>query len=304
MKTLLIKTRRDRFGSQLVPWLGQIILGHFNKYYISHININNNSQYRDNKYYKENIFTVSLNKLIDEINLGKKRYGKTIGYDIEDWCKFNTLCCVTIKQDMISYFRQNLLDDFNKIFDKLLKERYQNFEKIKKNISLHVRLDDVFFNGWKDYDGDISFQPIMENINKDFVYRCHTDDITHKSCRIKFNSTNRSLNLFKNACSPISKENAEKILGEVKEKFQEHKIQCVCSPKGELHLDYERISHEDFVEDFIYLIFSDVVILTKSTFAIASSFFHRGSDIYINKWGHSASVGLGSKYDKSNIQLF
>ena len=317
MKTLIIQTRGDRFGAQIIPWIGQIILGHFNKFYISYININDNTQYGNNKYYKENIFTVSLNKLIDKINLGKKRYSETVSYDIKDWCRFNLMCCITIKQDMISYFRLKLLDDFNKIFDSLLKERYHKFNKIEKNISIHVRLDDIlrkyrkdrlrFGNTdliWEDYDGDITFQLIMKNINNDFLYRCHTDDIVDKSCRLKFKTNNRSLHLIYNGAAMISSENAEKILTKVKEKFQEYDIKCVCSPLGDLHLNYERISNEDFVEDFIYLIFSDVVILTKSTFAIASAFFHRGSNIYVNKWGHSASVGLGSKYDKSNIELF
>ena len=51
------------------------------------------------------------------------------------------------------------------------------------------------------------------------------------------------------------------------------------------------------------MINSDILICSKSNFSLTSAFFHKGSQIYIPMWGHFASMGFKSKYDKTkNIQ--
>lgn len=321
MKILFIQTRNDGIGSQMLPWLAQIILGHYNNYYISHIPLSKTSEYsqptknmketvKDN-YYFDNIFFLSLNKLIDNINKDRKKYNKKITYPVNDVNKLLITCCITIKQDMVSYFRENFLDYFNLILDELIKERYKGkYKNIMNVISLHVRLQDVYNRNnenpeiYKDYDGDISYLPLLKFIDDDKVYNTHTDNIIDAECRKKLKSNDRSKNLYYNAPSLISLEEGEKIIKIAQIDNNINAVNCVCSPIGELHFQYERISNEDFIEDLLHLIFSKITIATKSSYAVLSLFFHRGDKSYASKWGRIASLGLGSKYDKSNVILF
>ena len=58
-------------------------------------------------------------------------------------------------------------------------------------------------------------------------------------------------------------------------------------------------SNEDPDLDLWLLINSDILVLSKSNFAIVSGFYHQGSQVYYPLWGTGVSSGVNSKYDKS-----
>ena len=47
------------------------------------------------------------------------------------------------------------------------------------------------------------------------------------------------------------------------------------------------------------MIHSDILVLAKSTYSIMAGIYHQGSRVSYPYWGTNASLGLGSKYDKS-----
>ena len=59
------------------------------------------------------------------------------------------------------------------------------------------------------------------------------------------------------------------------------------------------IASSDSEIDLWYLINSDILVLSKSNFSYLAGLFHKGSKIYYPIKPSFASVGLGSKFDKS-----
>ena len=45
---------------------------------------------------------------------------------------------------------------------------------------------------------------------------------------------------------------------------------------------------------------SEILILSKSFFANMAGMLHKGSQVYVPVWGSSTSLGIRSKYNKTN----
>ena len=48
------------------------------------------------------------------------------------------------------------------------------------------------------------------------------------------------------------------------------------------------------------MINSEILVLSKSTYSFIAGYYHQGNIVYYPYWGTAASLGLGSKFDKSN----
>ena len=73
-----------------------------------------------------------------------------------------------------------------------------------------------------------------------------------------------------------------------------------------IEIDYDYVIRTDDPSfDLFCMINSDILIGSKSTYSLISTFFHKGSKIYLPMWGHIATLGFKSKYDKNtNIEYF
>ena len=63
-------------------------------------------------------------------------------------------------------------------------------------------------------------------------------------------------------------------------------------------------SGNDYDYDLWLLINSDILVLSKSTYSLVAGYYHKGSKIYYPLWGHFASTGLFTKYDKSSWEHY
>ena len=92
----------------------------------------------------------------------------------------------------------------------------------------------------------------------------------------------------------------------LKEKYPDKEIHVIgkgniIPPIAKIFQHFKVITHSnnDPDLDLWLLINSDVLVLSKSNFAIVSGFYHQGSQVYYPLWGTGVSSGVNSKYDKS-----
>ena len=113
----------------------------------------------------------------------------------------------------------------------------------------------------------------------------------------------KNLNLY-NAQSPITDQKLQPIIKKCTDKYTEHEVIIVCSPNGNVTLPYKTIRSDDESFDLYCLIHSDILICSRSTYALTAAYLHKGTEIHIPMWGHFAATGMTSKYDKSNLLYF
>ena len=68
--------------------------------------------------------------------------------------------------------------------------------------------------------------------------------------------------------------------------------------------NYKIIRTPDPDIDLLHLVFCDVLVCSRSTYAMVAAFFHKGSKVIMPQWGYTGGAGLGSKYDKSGFELY
>jgi len=290
--SLIIQNRGDRLGANLTSYLCQIIIAHKRGLFIHKI---------DNKIYANNFFINCLNNLIDNINNNRssddKEFEEPIKLNIDDWCNLNMLCCKETELDIYSYFcdnfKQFLLNEIK------IKSPYELNYNWKKTICIHLRLDDVDFNNRIDYDGEISSGFYRKCLNNNINNINVNDELSY----YKSIGLNDKLNLY-NAQSPLSDEKLKPIIKKCTDKYPEHEVIIVCSPIGDITLPYKTIRSNDENFDLYCLIHSDILICSRSTYALTAAYLHMGTEIHIPMWGHFATTGMTSKYDKSNLNYF
>ena len=78
----------------------------------------------------------------------------------------------------------------------------------------------------------------------------------------------------------------------------------ITSPGEINYLPYKYIQSEDYNYDLFLLTQADCVILSRSTFSIASLFFGKQKEVYLPLWGHLPIFGLFTKYDNMKYSYF
>ncbi len=279
----------DRLGMQLTWYICQLIYAHYNSYYIEY----------NEELYPNSIFTLGLKKYITEYNNNKNKKGTIINIldNNENWLTLCSKTVIMIKSDLVSYFKQHLSKIINFIDEYALSRDYLIPFNPSKTILIHLRLDDINFNNRIDYDGSIPFNYYLNKIN-------NTDyDHSDFSQYLYANNILSNHNLY-NAQAPICDYRIECIVKKIKLKYPNHEVLIVASPIGEITLPYNTIRSDDPSLDLYYLCNCDIVILSRSTFALGTLYLSKAKECWIPTWGAVSSLGLETKYSNIKFNYF
>lgn len=321
--SVIIMNRPDRLGSNIIGHICQIILAKNNDYYIE--KIENTRENPSGSDLNNSIFIKILNELINYLNKNKKRgdgqYISIVDKNDEYYKLHNMFCmrklnintCLKIKQDILSYFKERYLNIISNKIDFFAKNKGYNIDyDWKKTICLHLRLDDIYYNSNGrgnnsrfEYNGTYSSQYYINKINSDNNITNEKEKIDFLKSVIPIQEQKIHPNITNYDTQTIMNNNLLKnIINKIKKNNPEHKILIIASPNGKIEIDCDYlIRTNDPNYDLFCMINSDILICSKSNFSLTAAFFHKGSQIYIPMWGHFASMGFQSKYDKNkNIQ--
>jgi len=287
--------RGDRLGANITTFIAQIIYAHNNKLYIKYdrTNIVSGDNVRFvpyNQKYNSSIFIETLFDFIDIHNTNMVCDNELKIYTIH-FFEMISLVTLNIKIDQIYYFKQHIL---NKIIDKFLAKaiikKYDVPFNPKKTILVHLRLDDVRGSG--DYDGNICANHFRKNIDNDII----ANNDTH------YEITNR---FYCNSQAPLSIEKLQHQINLALQKYPDYEVILITNPgENTDKLPYKCIKNSDESLDLFLLCNSNVVILSRSTYALSCLYFGIATDVYLPLWGHIPCFGLYTKYDNCNYNYF
>ena len=298
MNHIFLSQRKDGKGAHFIMNLPEFLLSKYLK-----INLNYQLNYKictGDKLEKSMYF-----KPIFDNGIGQNIYQKS-SIKYYDGCRGPAVYfCETSNQDVISYFNENFKKSF---YDILLKEaKLKDFTLPWKNnkniICINIRLEDIVkynpitkalcsVNDRKDYDGQGSFNYIKKLIeNKEFSKYNIADSNKHSL----------------DTQAPIDPNKLIALIEKFQKEYPDKEIYivtyCKIIPlwleeiikKYKIHIFHK--NNEDY--DLWLMIHCDILVLAKSTYSIMGGIYHQGSQVYYPYWGTNASLGLGSKYDKS-----
>lgn len=293
--------RGDRLGANITCFIAQIIYAFHNKLFIKYNR--NYIESGDNVYfvpynqeYNNSIFIKTLFDYID-IHNSNIEFNNTMKKDNMFSIHFFEIISkilLTIKQDHFSYFKEKIYPNIKNIFDNYSKKNGY-FDNIpfnpKKTILVHLRLDDRRYA--TDYDGYICAEYFNNVINND---------------KIADNETDRQVKSFYPICNtqaPLSKNKLQNQINIALQKNPDFEVIIVTTPnENTSEFPYRYIQSNDESLDLFYLCNSEVVILSRSTYALSCLYFGIAKDVYLPIWGHSSCFGLTNKYDKSLFNYF
>jgi hypothetical protein len=284
----------DRIGGNIVDMLSQIIFAHKNNYYIKYnrewVKVYNSYNQR----YNNSIFMQTIFNIIDEYNLSFGDVSLSDKLDLEAPSHFEVLSKTTlnIKQDLISYFKDNLFSEKIKNFFSVMGKNlgYSLPFNPKKTVVVHHRLEDVRHR--LDYDGSVCANFMKNLINSNVI---------PNNSILNLSEPNPQCHLQ----SPLSTEKLLFKIEDVLKNKSDHEILIVTSPNEELNdLPYKKISNDDEFYDLFLLSNCDTIILSRSNYALSSLFFGNHKEVHIPLWGHVPCYGLYTKYDKTNFKYF
>ena len=278
--------RGDRLGANITTYIAQILYAHNNNYIIKFRN-NVKKNYR----YYHSIFVQILFNYIDEYNT--KLCIKGIKDDIldnnikrsDDYIYYTSSALKNIKHDFISYFHEHIYNNIEKDIINI-KNKYNCIPfDTNKTILVHLRLDDV--SRRRDYDGSICSEYYKRKI------------LNNEVCKVEFYDTI-------NNQAPLSKKKVENIINKAKKEFPDYKVILLTSPISNTScLKYDVIKNNDESLDLYLLSMCNVVILSRRTYALSSTFFNNKKlKTYIPLWGHFVACGLDTIYDKNDKSKF
>ena len=309
--SIYLYSRGDRLGSHILQYLSIIIYAFYNNLYIVYepdkVNYNSDYEYEGTKY-KKSIFVEAILKWIDKYNerFPSKNYSEKyknlnpVEYQLEfeidfeklkyfyscDLLIIGTQIIYNIKSDLISYFKKYIYNSITKTIRDNISNMFTVPFNPKKSIVVHLRMGDV--KDRADYDGSFCSNYYRTRINNDM----------HKIKGIA--------NLgYSNMQTPLSRDKIFKAINEAKNKYLEHEVILVCQP-GNYKIDfpYRCIQNDDENLDLYLLCNADVLILSRSTFALSAAFLGNAREIWSPLWGHFVCMGLSTKYDNSKFNYF
>lgn len=290
--------RGDRLGANITCFIAQILYAfhnniyiHFNRNFIEH---GDNVRFVPyNQQYNNSIF---ISTLFDFIDIHNNRIIKDLSlkdnmFSIH-FFELISKVTINIKQDHFSYFKEKIYPDIKDIFlKKSIEKKYDIPFDTKKTILVHLRLDDVRHNA--DYDGRVCSQHFVKTLNHDVI----ASNDTHNSIVSIYPNCNYQ--------APITQERLQKQIQFAIEKNPDYEVILVTTPnENTSNFPYRCIASNDESFDLFLLCNADVVILSRSTFALSALYFGIAKEIYVPIWGHTACFGLGSKYDESKFNYF
>jgi hypothetical protein len=285
----------DRMGGNISDMVSQMAYAFKNKLYIKYNRKNLKVYNSYNQEYNETIFMQTLFDIIDFYN--QKNSLKELGGEIDLTAPthFEVLSksVLNIENDLISYFKNSFYGDYSRE-NFLNKGRDKGYEipfDPKKTILVHLRLEDV--KNRPDYDGRNCGNYFRDKIERGSFVDGDTD------------SEIRKHNPFCNMQSPLKFQKIQNIIDlEIKEN-PDLEVIIITNPGEDLSsLPYRCISNSDPSYDLFLLCNCETLILSRSTFALASLFFGTAKKAHIPLWGLIPCYGLYTKYDKNNFNYF
>jgi hypothetical protein len=280
---IILADRTDRLGTHILFYIAQILFAYKHNYFIKFRN-NNRTEYR----HHHSIFVSILFDYVEKYNnnLAEKIDPNTnneLIQTVEEYITCLTTALQHIQCDLFTYFQNHILCD---IKDQVtnISNKYNHIPfDVDNTILIHLRLDDTALRN--DYDGSVCSSFYREKIQN------------NETCSMRyFPETNN------NTQCPLSKEKLEDVIRVAREKYSEHKIILLTSPRSDTSfLEYDVIKNDDESYDLYLLTMCKVVILSRSNFALSSLFFNDMSyknHAYIPLWGHAVCLGADTVYDK------
>jgi hypothetical protein len=298
--SIYLYSRGDRLGSHILQYLSIIIYAFYNNLYIFY-------DYEKTKY-SESVFVKAILKWVDNHNskfpvkdysekykgLNPMEYLLNFETPFQqneyfyscDLLIITTQVLYTIHSDLISYFKKYIGESMRQHIYELMSQKYVLPYNPIKSILVHLRLGDV--KDRYDYDGSICSNHYKNRIDNDNM--CIQGIATLGYCNMQ---------------TPLAKEKVELAILEATKKYPEHEVIIVTAP-GDYEIDYPYrcIRSDDENYDLFLLCNSDVLILSRSSFALSSAFFGTAQEIWMPLWGHFVCTGLDTKYDNSRFHYF
>jgi len=290
--------RGDRLGANITCFIAQILYAVHNKIFIkynrNHIESGDNVCFVPyNQDYNNSIFMKSL---FDFIDIHNRKFGQCTNekdnmFSIH-FFEIISKVLINIKQDHFSYFKENVRPYINDVFHTYAKEKgYSIPFNSKKTILVHLRLDDRRYVS--DYDGRVCSEHFNNAINND---------------KIACNETDQEIkNIYPicNTQSPLSTYKLQIQINDALQKNPDFEIIIITTPNEDTsNFPYKCIQNNDENLDLFYLCNAEVVILSRSTYALSCLYFGIANQVYLPVWGHTSCFGLTTKYDKSNFNYF
>lgn len=309
--SIYLYSRGDRLGSHILQYLSIIIYAFYNNLYIVYqrekVNYNNNYEYEGTKY-NESFFVKAILNWIDKHNkkfpnknyLEKYKNLKSMEYLLNFETKYDpnsyfyscdlliisTQVLYNIKTDLISYFKTYICKSMRQQILNIIPQNYALPYNPEKTILVHLRMGDV--KDRPDYDGSICSNHYKERINND-------------------NESIQGIATlgYCNMQTPLARDKVNKAILEAKLKYQEYEVIIVTAP-GDYEIDYPYrcIRSDDENYDLFLLCNADVIVLSRSTFALSAAFLGIAREVWCPLWGHFVCTGLYTKYDNSKFNYF
>lgn len=275
MKYIELFSTPDRLGGNITMYIAQIFYAHHNKYYI---------KYDAAKLkYRSSCFVTYLCSLVDTYNTQwKEPLTEPVPFIKGNWSKQIGEVTRLIQADYVSWFRHLFgVTDLSK----LARPDYTIPFDARKTILVHLRLDDVA--NLPEYDGTRSSEYYRNVINT-------TTEIIHVNSKE-----------LPNHQSPLHTDTLIQRINLVKESYPHHEVILITSPNSIVKdLPYRVIQSPDENHDLFLLSACDVIILSRSTFSLASLFFGNHAEIHMPLIGFLVVFGHSTLYDKSKIVYF
>lgn len=275
----------DRLGAHLMFYLNQIFYAYYRGYAIKYDL--ETLPYRSSLFVKIllnfiDTYSQSLEKMETDFEVFPFPKGEVI-----EWCKtmYRTIQCIQMD------FHSFLTDIYPTVYTDLLHSTTYNQIPFnpKKTIAVHLRLDDV--HDWWDYDGTASANYYRDLVNNDVSI----DNMYHI----------HNYGQYPNIQAPIPMERIEVQIQDAKMRFPDHEVVIISSPITQhlIQTNYRVICNADESLDLFLLSIADVIILSRSTFAISSVVFGNHTRIYAPLWGQVVYYGFYTKNHK-NTDMF
>lgn len=286
--------RGDRLGANIFNFLTQVIYAVHNKLYIKYDrnNVPPVDHVPYNPKYNQSIFIETIFDYIDDYNKTFITIPlKEIDIKTMDFFIMMSRTVLNVKCDMITYFRENILNDIkDNFYNKSLSKNYQVPFDPKKTILVHLRLDDCKYRN--DYDGRV-----CSNYFRKIMNRNDTPNNTYHNKLIELYSCNHQTQI------PYHK--IQEQINIILSQHPDYEVIIITNPGEKINnLPYKKIQNNDESLDLFLLCNSEIVIFSKSTFALSSLFFGMVKKAYIPLWGHLPCFGLYTKYDKQQYNYF
>ncbi len=274
--SIILANGTDRYGAHISRYVSEYLYFEYDY----DIYITNKFKYFDCLFFKPfHILCKATNEIAPKTNFPDNKYG---------YVGSNLILVKKIKQDIPSYFKNTNL---YKIYMEIL-PKYE----LKKNICIHLRLDDCAYYIPKKNNLIKKGESVINHINNNF-------------------NSNIDMTVLENVTPWIQQHNCDlnllyKFINKIQEKYKDYNVDIVMAPSPknfkfpDTFKNFNLIRNLNIDDSILYMINSDILILSASTIAYTAGLLHKGSQVYYPYWNHYFSYGLNSKLDKSNWKMF